>query len=116
MVYKAESAAFITTCTLAGRPFFLRVAAAHNKRTQRVNVARPESLRPMEISFEWPSGSPGLANVSIVHYHMITGWKSILLKPVDPFFSKHDAGTQLPVKIMGTRSKPLFGLDFGHKN
>ena len=45
---------------------------------------------------------------------MTTGWKSILLKPVDPFFSKHGAGTELPFKITGTRSEPHFGLDFGH--
>jgi len=46
---------------------------------------------------------------------MMTGWKSILLKPVDPFFSKHGAGTEIPVKVTGTKSEPHFGLDFGHK-
>jgi hypothetical protein len=46
---------------------------------------------------------------------MTTGWKSILLKPVDPFFHKHGAGTELPFKISGTRQAPRFGLDFGHK-
>jgi len=45
---------------------------------------------------------------------MTTGWKSILLKPVDPFFSKHGAGTELPFKVTGTKSEPHFGLDFGH--
>lgn len=45
---------------------------------------------------------------------MTTGWKSILLKPVDPFFAKHGVGTELPFKITGTRSEPHFGLDFGH--
>ncbi len=45
---------------------------------------------------------------------MTTGWKSILLKPVDPFFSKQGAGTELPFKITGTKSEPHFGLDFGH--
>jgi len=47
--------------------------------------------------------------------HMVTGWKSVLLKPVDPFFSKNGAGADLPVKITGTRAEPHFGLDFGHK-
>ena len=47
---------------------------------------------------------------------MTTGWKSILLKPVDPFFSKHGAGTELPFKITGTREAPHFGLDFHHKD
>jgi hypothetical protein len=46
---------------------------------------------------------------------MTTGWKSILLKPLDPFFHKNGAGTELPFKITGTRSEPHFGLDFGHK-
>lgn len=44
-----------------------------------------------------------------------TGWKSVLLKPLDPFFRKNGAGTELPFKITGTRSEPHFGLDFGHK-
>ena len=46
---------------------------------------------------------------------MMTGWKSILLKPVDPFFHKNGAGTEVPFKITGTRSEPRFGLDFHHK-
>ena len=47
---------------------------------------------------------------------MTTGWKSILLKPVDRFFSKNGAGTEIPVKITGTESEPHFGLDFSHKD
>ncbi|MFZ1168796.1 MAG: AsmA-like C-terminal region-containing protein [Candidatus Sulfotelmatobacter sp.] len=47
---------------------------------------------------------------------MTTGWKSILLKPVDPFFSKNGAGTEVPIRISGTESEPHFGLDFGHKD
>ena len=46
---------------------------------------------------------------------MTRGWKSILLKPVDPFFHKDGAGTEVPFKITGTRSEPHFGLDFHHK-
>jgi hypothetical protein len=42
-------------------------------------------------------------------------WKSILLKPVDPFFKKDGAGAEIPVKISGTKSAPKFGLDLGHK-
>lgn len=47
---------------------------------------------------------------------MTTGWKSVLLKPVDPFFHKHGAGTELPFKISGTRDEPHFGLDFHQKD
>lgn len=45
---------------------------------------------------------------------MTTGWKSMLLKPVNPFFAKDGAGTELPFKITGTRSDMKFGLDFNH--
>jgi AsmA-like C-terminal region len=47
---------------------------------------------------------------------MTTGWKSILLKPVDPFFSKHGAGVEVPFKVTGTKDEPHFGLDFHHKD
>ena len=46
---------------------------------------------------------------------MTTGWKSILLKPVDPFFHKHGAGAEVPFKINGTKDEPHFGLDLFHK-
>jgi hypothetical protein len=42
-------------------------------------------------------------------------WKSLLLKPVDPFFKKDGAGAKIPVKVSGTRSAPKFGLDLHHK-
>lgn len=58
----------------------------------------------------------GEARMNAKLSHMVTGWKSILLKPVDPFFSKDGVGTELPVKITGTKSEPQFGLDFGHKH
>ena len=47
---------------------------------------------------------------------MTTGWKSILLKPVDPFFHKNGVGTEVPFKITGTKSDPHFGLDFHHQD
>src|ERR1700690_1176672 len=47
---------------------------------------------------------------------LVTGWKSVLLKPVDPFFKKDGAGPEIPIKITGTKSQPHIGLDFGHKS
>src|SRR2546427_8615501 len=58
----------------------------------------------------------GKARMDAKLSHMVTGWKSVLLKPVDPFFSKHGAGTEVPVKVTGTKSEPHIGLDFGHKD
>jgi len=44
----------------------------------------------------------------------MSGWKRWALKPVDPFFSKHGAGTFLRIKVEGTSRQPKFGLDRGH--
>jgi len=46
---------------------------------------------------------------------MVTGAKSDFLKLLDPFFSKHGAGTELPVTITGTRENPTFGVSIFHK-
>jgi hypothetical protein len=43
-------------------------------------------------------------------------WKSWPLKVVDPFFHKHGAGAEIPIKVTGTNTAPKFGLDIGHKN
>lgn len=40
----------------------------------------------------------------------VTGWKSFLLKVVDPLFRK-DGRTVIPLKISGRRDNPSFGLD-----
>jgi hypothetical protein len=40
----------------------------------------------------------------------VSGWKSLLLKAVDPLFRK-SGRTVIPLKISGARSNPSFGLD-----
>jgi len=57
----------------------------------------------------------GVARLQAKVSQTMTGWKRLVLKPVDPFFSKAGAGTLLPIKIAGTRAKPEFGLDRGSK-
>jgi hypothetical protein len=57
----------------------------------------------------------GTARMDAKLSHMMTGWKALLLKPVDPFFSKNGAGTELPIKITGNKSDPHFALDFHRK-
>jgi AsmA-like C-terminal region len=76
----------------------------------QVNLTGTYSLDGNQFDFY------GKARLDVKLSHMVTGWKSILLKPVDPFFSKNGAGTELPVKITGTKSEPHFGLDFHHKD
>jgi AsmA-like C-terminal region len=82
------------------------------------------------VSFEVPGAAVALAGVydlesDLVDFHgslaldariseMVTGWKRWLLKPVDPFFAKHGAGTYLHIKVDGTSHQPKFGLDRGN--
>jgi hypothetical protein len=76
----------------------------------RVDLTGTYSLDGNQFDFH------GKARMKAKLSHMVTGWKSIVLKPVDPFFSKHGTGTEVPVKVTGTKSEPHFGLDFGHKD
>ena len=42
----------------------------------------------------------------------VTGFKSVLLKAVDPLFKQKDgSGSAIPIRIGGTRNAPDFGLD-----
>ena len=41
---------------------------------------------------------------------LVHGWKSILLKPVDPFFEKGNAGMVIPLRITGVGDKPVFEI------
>ena len=45
---------------------------------------------------------------------MTTGWKSLLLSPLDGLLKKNGAGVELPVKMTGTRSTYDLRLDFPH--
>ncbi len=55
----------------------------------------------------------GFARLDAKLPKMFTGWKSILLRPLDPFFYKRGRGTQIPIRVSGTRADPHFGLDLG---
>ena len=45
---------------------------------------------------------------------MTTGWKSMLLAPMDKLLKKNGAGVELPIKVTGTRSTYDLRLDFPH--
>jgi len=45
----------------------------------------------------------------------VTGVKSWLLKPIDPFLAKNGKGTVIPITITGTRDHPDFGLNLHGK-
>jgi AsmA-like C-terminal region len=54
----------------------------------------------------------GTADMQATVSRMVGGWKGLLLMPVDKYFQKNGAGTEVPFKIDGTKSDPHFGLDF----
>ncbi len=58
----------------------------------------------------------GTADMQATVSRMVGGWKGLLLMPVDRFFKKNGAGTEVPFKIDGTESEPHFGLDLGRRN
>jgi hypothetical protein len=58
----------------------------------RVNLTGTYSLDGNQFDFH------GKARMDAKLSQMVTGWKAILLKPADPFFSKNGAATELPVK------------------
>ncbi len=57
----------------------------------------------------------GLLRLDAKISQLTTGWKSILLKPIDPLFHKDGAGAEIPFKIGGTQDKLHFGLDLHSK-
>lgn len=44
---------------------------------------------------------------------MTTGFKSVLLRAVDPLFERDGAGIVVPIKISGTRKDPSIEVEFG---
>jgi hypothetical protein len=75
-----------------------------------INMQGTYSLDGNEFDFH------GRARLQATVSQLVGGWKGALLKPVDPFFKKNGAGTDVPIKVTGTKSEPHFGLDFRHKD
>jgi hypothetical protein len=46
---------------------------------------------------------------------LTTGMKSLLLKPVDPFYRKNGAGAEIPIGISGTRENPTIEVKVLHR-
>jgi len=57
----------------------------------------------------------GKARMEAKLSEMTTGFKSVLLKAVDPFFKKKGAGAEIPIKIQGTHDQPAIGLNLFQK-
>ena len=55
----------------------------------------------------------GTARLDAHVSEMVTGWKRLPLKILDPLFSHDGAGTLLPISVTGPASKPNFKVDVG---
>jgi hypothetical protein len=72
----------------------------------RVELAGTYALKPETLDFKGQLLLDGKISQTM------TGWKSLLLKAVDPLFKQKDGtGSAIPIKIGGSRSAPDFGLD-----
>ena len=72
-----------------------------------VSLAGSYALRPEMLDF---SGTLRMdAKVSETQ----TGFKRVLLKVVDPLFKEDGGGSAIPIKVVGPRNNPSFGLDKG---
>jgi hypothetical protein len=55
----------------------------------------------------------GDAKLDATISQIVGGWKGFLLKPADRYLRKNGAGTDVPIRVSGTRSAPEFGVEFG---
>jgi hypothetical protein len=54
----------------------------------------------------------GDAKLDATISQIVGGWKGLLLKPADHYLRKNGAGTDVPIRVSGTRSAPEFGVEF----
>jgi hypothetical protein len=73
----------------------------------RVELAGNYALKPETLDFR------GRLLMDAKISQTRRGFKSILLKVVDPLFKRKGGGSSVPIKINGTRDNPTFGLDVG---
>ena len=71
-----------------------------------IDLAGTYDLERGTLNFE------GTAKMQATISAMVGGWKGFLLKPIDRYFEKGGAGTEVPIHIKGTRAEPRFGIDF----
>jgi hypothetical protein len=77
----------------------------------RINLAGVYSMDGQQFQFN------GKVFTHATLPHMVASrWKSLLLRPIAPFFKGPHGGAEIPVRISGTRSAPKFGLDLFQKD
>jgi hypothetical protein len=70
-----------------------------------VELGGTYDLLPEQLNFK------GTLFMDVKVSETTTGLKRLLLKAVDPFFNREGGGSAIPIRIVGKRSDPDFGLD-----
>lgn len=70
----------------------------------KITLAGTYSLDGQQLDFQ------GHARLKAPLSQVVGGWRGKLLTPISPLLSKNGAGTEIPIKITGTKSGPHFGL------
>jgi hypothetical protein len=73
----------------------IRLAGDYNLRTQSIDMA-------------------GVFRMQATLSDTQSGWKALLLKPLDPLFKKNGAGFEVPLKLGGDRHHPEVSVDVFH--
>jgi len=55
----------------------------------------------------------GTLNMQAKISETVGGFKGKLLKVIDPLFKGENGGSEIPIRISGSRNNPTFGLDKG---
>jgi len=76
----------------------------------KVNLHGVYALKDSQFEFK------GHVRTDATASQMTTGWKSTLLKAIDPLLKKDGAGVELPISISGTKNDFKFGLAFKDDN
>jgi hypothetical protein len=74
----------------------------------------PGSMVRLAGTYDLPSERLDFAGTLVMEANIsqtVTGFKSVLLKAVDPLFRHKGGGSEIPIKISGPVGSPSFGLD-----
>ena len=74
----------------------------------RVALAGTYNLGSQNLDFH------GVLKLEAKVSQMVTGWKSWMLKPIDPLFAKNGAGTFLKIVVEGSAQHPEIGAEFAN--
>jgi len=80
-----------------------------------LNYSVPGAVIQLKGTYGMEGGAldfAGTAKLQATISEIVGGWKGLLLKPADRFFKKNGAGTEVPIRIRGTREDPKFGVEF----